>query len=170
MSTAQVALGITQTILALLGPSADGTAMLANIARRPFLAFLLAAGSPSVYFKYLLAITAVVNIVIMNWELGFKTVCIFWSHSVIGPSLWAVGAILTDLLSNVSLSLQMRRYPTDKPKPDFVSRVGPVDWFCGLLSRFRDLTRTEFEPASAQVRMGVNIGIFEEGKALIIAD
>lgn len=49
-SSAQVLLGVAPTILALMGPSTDETAVFLLIARRPFLFILLACGSPSVYF------------------------------------------------------------------------------------------------------------------------
>jgi hypothetical protein len=49
LQTAQIILGLTPTVLAILGASSDETALLAVIGKRPLLAFLLAAASPSVY-------------------------------------------------------------------------------------------------------------------------
>jgi len=49
MAGAGVLLGLTPTILAAVGSSADETAMLFDLSRRPFLAVLLAAGSPAVF-------------------------------------------------------------------------------------------------------------------------
>jgi len=49
MAGAGVLLGLTPTILAAVGSSADETAMLFDLSRRPLLAILLAAGSPAVF-------------------------------------------------------------------------------------------------------------------------
>lgn len=51
MTAAQVLLGVMPTVLAVMGPSTEEMSMLANVARRPLLALMLAAGSPSVYFS-----------------------------------------------------------------------------------------------------------------------
>lgn len=50
MTSAQVLLGLAPTILALLGTSTEGAAMMAVFGRRPLLSLLLALGSPNVYF------------------------------------------------------------------------------------------------------------------------
>ena len=49
MASAKVLLGLTPSILATLGSSADETSLLFIIARRPLLALCLAAGSPAVF-------------------------------------------------------------------------------------------------------------------------
>lgn len=49
--SAQVLLGLTPTILAILGASTDESATLAVVGTRPLLSFLLACGSPSVYLS-----------------------------------------------------------------------------------------------------------------------
>ncbi|KAK4196161.1 hypothetical protein QBC40DRAFT_258315 [Triangularia verruculosa] len=51
MTAAQVLLGVMPTVLSVMGPSTEEMSMLANVARRPLLALMLAAGSPSVYFS-----------------------------------------------------------------------------------------------------------------------
>ncbi|KAH6869066.1 hypothetical protein B0T10DRAFT_419025 [Thelonectria olida] len=51
MTSAQVLLGVMPTVLALLGPSHDEIAMLANVGRRPLLAAGLALACPSTYFS-----------------------------------------------------------------------------------------------------------------------
>ena len=51
MSASQVLLGVTPTILSIIGPSVEESAILYIVGRRPFLAWLLALGSPSVYFS-----------------------------------------------------------------------------------------------------------------------
>ena len=49
MASAQVLLGLTPSMLAVLGPSTEETALLCVIGRRPALAMLVAAGSPAVF-------------------------------------------------------------------------------------------------------------------------
>ncbi|KAL1861623.1 hypothetical protein Daus18300_008739 [Diaporthe australafricana] len=49
VSSAQVLLGVTPTILAVLGASASELSMVSVVAQRPLLSFLLALGSPSVF-------------------------------------------------------------------------------------------------------------------------
>ncbi|KAI9766021.1 MAG: hypothetical protein M1839_005270 [Geoglossum umbratile] len=49
LGSAQVMLGLTPTIIALLGASSEEVCLLALIGRRRFLALLLAAASPSIY-------------------------------------------------------------------------------------------------------------------------
>lgn len=51
MSSAQVLLGVTPTILAILGSSYTELALLNIVAKRPMLSYLLALGSPSVYMS-----------------------------------------------------------------------------------------------------------------------
>jgi hypothetical protein len=47
--SAQVLLGLTPSMLAVLGPSTEETSLLFVIGRRPFLALCIAAGSPAVF-------------------------------------------------------------------------------------------------------------------------
>ena len=49
MASAQVLLGLTPTMLAVLGPSTEETSLLFVVGRRPFLALCLAVGSPAVF-------------------------------------------------------------------------------------------------------------------------
>jgi hypothetical protein len=49
LATSQVILGLTPTILAVMGASTEEAAMLSVVGRRPLLAFLLSAASPSVF-------------------------------------------------------------------------------------------------------------------------
>jgi hypothetical protein len=51
MSASQVLLGVTTNILSILGASVEKSAPLFIVRRRPVLAWLLALGSPSVYFN-----------------------------------------------------------------------------------------------------------------------
>ena len=144
MTSAQVLLGIMPTVLALLGPSSEEMSMLSNVAHRPLLALLLAAGSPSVYFsrafeyhdvsdilrdhpsrlpqwrpekwyslavisslEYLVALSAVTNIVVMNWELGVKTICNFWTNGIFPSTVWVVMGLITHFGGTVVLRLRL---------------------------------------------------------------
>ena len=49
MASAQVVLGLTPTMLAVLGPSTEETSVLFVVGRRPLLALCLAAGCPAVF-------------------------------------------------------------------------------------------------------------------------
>lgn len=49
LSSAQVILGLTPTILAIMGPSSEEFGVLSVIGARPILAFLLAIGAPAVF-------------------------------------------------------------------------------------------------------------------------
>jgi hypothetical protein len=49
LQSVQIIIGLTPTILAILGASSDETSLLAVIGKRPLLALLLASASPSVY-------------------------------------------------------------------------------------------------------------------------
>src|SRR3989442_1513997 len=51
MSASQVLLGVTPTILSILGSSVEESSLLYVVGRRPGLAWILALGSPSVYFS-----------------------------------------------------------------------------------------------------------------------
>ena len=49
IGSAQVLLGLTPSMLAVLGPSTEETSLLSVVGRRPLLAILIAAGSPAVF-------------------------------------------------------------------------------------------------------------------------
>ncbi|KAH7303273.1 hypothetical protein B0I35DRAFT_446885 [Stachybotrys elegans] len=49
MSSAQVLLGVTPTILAYMGPTAQELSLLSVVAKRPFLSFCLSLGSPGMH-------------------------------------------------------------------------------------------------------------------------
>ena len=49
LSSAQIILGLTPTVLALIGASSEESALMAIIGKRPFLTFLLSVSSPSVH-------------------------------------------------------------------------------------------------------------------------
>ena len=161
LSTAQVLLGVAPTILAILGPRSDEMSTLFWIGRRPLLFFVLAFGSPSLYFgrafeyvsptlflgdkvnaekvltrmeylpvsgvkrtatsnaiatavEYALAVAAVANIAVLNYELGSRTVCIIWSSSVLAPMVWGIAGIFNHVLGAVMLRTRIRRIDADE--------------------------------------------------------
>ncbi|KAM7195840.1 hypothetical protein V8F33_006489 [Rhypophila sp. PSN 637] len=207
MTSAQVLLGVMPTVLAILGASTEEMSMLSNIARRPLLALLLSAGSPSVYFsrafeyhdpavilsdhparlpqwrprrwfsicgiaavEYAVAIIAVGNIVIMNWELGIKTICAFWTDSILAPTVWAVIGVLTHLLGMLVLRLRGRgtHGKAGRSKRDSVwKRVG--NWIKSIPTRaWMILSTTEGIPAAAEGYQ-VRIVTFVERKTFLVA-
>ncbi|KAK4209360.1 hypothetical protein QBC37DRAFT_245192, partial [Rhypophila decipiens] len=187
MTSAQVLLGVMPTVLAILGASTEEMSMLSNIARRPLLALLLSAGSPSVYFsrafeyhdpaeilsdhparlpqwrprrwfsisgiaavEYAIAIIAVGNIVVMNWELGIKTICAFWTDGILAPTVWAVTGVLTHLLGMLVLRLRL------------------VGWRGKDAEAWIILSTTEGIPAAAEGYQ-VRIVTFVERKTFLVA-
>lgn len=183
MTSAQVLLGVMPTVLAFLGASTEEMSMLSNVARRPGLALLLAAGSPSVYFsrafeyhdpgviladhparlpqwrprkwyaiggismlEYLVGIFACGNIAVMNWELGVRTICSFWTDGVLAPTVWAVAGIITHLLGMLALRLRLVgwrgkdaawvRQQADEKQEKEGERVLPVE---GEIRGYRDV-------------------------------
>lgn len=193
MSSAQVLLGLTPTILALLGTSTEEAAMMAVVGRRPVLSVLLALGSPSVYFgraleeynpvttlkmpaerfrtiradgrtkvvinilEYLIALGAVINIGLLDWQLGVRTVCTFMSYTPLGPMLWGVLVIPVHLLGCLVVRLRVRRVMSGE---DEARRITFTDWVCDLPNRAAYVFSTVFTPSAAQD--GVRVAVFPE--------
>lgn len=145
---AQVLLGLTPTILALLGASSDELAMLSNVAHRPVLAALLATGNPSVYLarafeyydpkedlkgkegrltqrkpscayaylivtaEYTIAMAAVVNVALISYDLGTKSISSFMSDNVLGPMTWASLVIPIHIGGIISMRYRVRTRKT----------------------------------------------------------
>ena len=69
--------------------------------------------------EYILAIAAVANIFMLCHDLGTRTVCIFWSSAVQGPTgTWVMAGIVSHLLGALTLRTRMRRldhYPPSVP-------------------------------------------------------
>jgi len=153
MQSAQVLLGLTPTILAILGASTDESATLAVVGKRPLLSLLLACGSPSVYLsrafefkdpleilskhrpqrysqaslgnkshafllvaEYVLALTAVANVAVVNWQLAIQSVCGFETEFILMPLIWSTTIILVHLAGNFWLSLRVERVRKDQPR------------------------------------------------------
>jgi hypothetical protein len=235
MTNAQVLLGIMPTVLALVGASTEEMSMLANVGRRPLLALLLAAGSPSVYFsrafeysgpreilsetpdrmqqwrprnwfskllvsgpEYIIALAAIGNIAVMNWELGVRTICSFWNDAIIAPTLWACLGVVLHVLGTFVLRLRLRGWrgreeevrrakheaeekkkAADKARKAGAGRnqdpFGLLEalclvggWFFGVPKRFCGILRTEFVPSAAEP-FEVRILQFKETKTFLVA-
>ncbi|KAI1344303.1 hypothetical protein F5Y15DRAFT_366118 [Xylariaceae sp. FL0016] len=197
MSSAQVLLGLTPTILAVLGPSTDELSVLTVVAQRPGLATLLALGSPSVHMgrafehrdplsqlrerkgrlrqwkpqgwkrwvfaglQYALAWAAVANIATLNWQLGLKTVCAFWSETIVAPLIWGVLAVPIHILGTLIFRLQVRRVH----KNEQAERINFKRWLYGTLGRAKRLFWTEPMPSASQEDLYVMV--FEERRLLV---
>ncbi len=176
MSSAQVLLGLTPTILALLGASTEELSLLSVVARRPGLATLLSLASPSVFVsrafefgdpaamlqdregrlrqfsprnarywlltvgEYVVALGLGVNIVFVNWDLGQKTVCTFWSDNILAPTLWGVLVFFIHVGGGVLMRIRARRVFEDPIEGDKLHQVvTPSQWFRGLWRRLLSL-------------------------------
>jgi hypothetical protein len=142
MAAAAVVLGLLPTTLGLVGSTTMEVGLVAL--RRPFLAFLLAAGAPAVspirtfdyvdpkellqkkpgsvkvfsmgptkkpaiaLMQYVIAAAAVLNLVIVSYELCICTVSSFAPETAYEPALWASLAIAVYLFGCWSIYLLVR--------------------------------------------------------------
>ncbi|KAI1336488.1 hypothetical protein F5Y15DRAFT_393895 [Xylariaceae sp. FL0016] len=195
-ASAQVLLGVTPTLLALLGPSMDELALLTVVGRRPFLSLLLSIGSPSVYvnrafeyhdpaellrshprryrlslepsyrkqwaiviLQYTFAMAAATNIATLNWQLGLRTVCAFWTQTTFAPLVWAILSVPIFIAGTVSLRLRMRRMELDLSSDEIVP-IGFIQWFRSLPRRLPDAWKNEWVPVIAQGK--IRVILFDE--------
>lgn len=195
MSSAQVLLGLTPTILAFLGTSTEEAAMMAVVGRRPLLSLLLALGSPSVYFgramaeyhpldmlkmpagrfrsiytdggtkvlinivEYLVVLAAVVNVGMLEWQLGVGTICSFLSWTPLGPLMWSLLALPIHLLGCLVVRLRIRRVlgGIDDENTDVTLKT----WVLDLPGRAKYVFANVFTPSAAQ-KGGVRVKVFPE--------
>lgn len=217
MGSAQVLLGIMPTVLALIGASTEELSMLACVGRRPLLAFLLSAGSPSVYFgrafvyhdpveilqdrkyrlrqarprsprtrvaiavaQYALALLTFANIAIMNWELGVKSICLFWTFGIEASILWACLGVMVHMWGCLVLRLRLRGFRgrhLGEVKEVVKARQAnvwsfPVEvwsWIARLPGRITNLAETEFVPCAADGYKAMIIQ-FVERKTFLVVD
>ena len=142
MAAAAVLLGLLPTTLGLVGSTTMEVGLIAL--RRPFLAFLLAAGAPAVspirtfdyvdpkellqkkpgtvkvfsigpakklaitLLQYVVAAAAVVNLVIVSYELCICTVASFSPETAYEPALWAFLAVAVHFFGSWSVYLRIR--------------------------------------------------------------
>ncbi|KAI1114746.1 hypothetical protein F5Y14DRAFT_162074 [Nemania sp. NC0429] len=182
MASAQVLLGLTPTILALLGPSPMELSLLTIIAKRPFLALLLALSCPSVYLgrafdstppldilkerpgrrpqwrpkglkryglvvaQYLLALGSLTNVAVLYYQLGVRTICIFWSNGTVVPLIWGLFALPIHVCAAIAFRLQARRLYSD----DDLKRRSFRGWIGGTKKRIWETLKAEPVPAALQ--------------------
>ncbi|KAI1160954.1 hypothetical protein F5B18DRAFT_471267 [Nemania serpens] len=197
MASAQVLLGLTPTILALLGPSPMELSLLTVIAKRPFLALLLALACPSVYLgrafdstppldvlkerpgrrpqwrpkglkrlglviaQYVLALGSLSNVAVLYYQLGVRTICIFWTNGTIVPLLWGLFVLPIHVCAAIVFRLQARRLYSD----DVLKRGSFWGWIRGTKKRIWELRKTELVPAALQKE--IYIITFPETKKFI---
>lgn len=197
MASAQVLLGLTPTMLAVLGASTEELNLVSVVARRPILATLLALGSPSVFvsrafeysdpvgmlqdrggrraagrlhsrfgrwvlltIQYICAIGAMANVGLLNWDIGSKTICSFWSNNPLAPAIWGVMVLPIHAVGGIIMRLRVRR---DSDRRQYDGSHTSKQWFAALPSRIRDiLHRTEGFPAISQ--SDIYITAFKERK------
>ncbi|CAJ2503440.1 Uu.00g108340.m01.CDS01 [Anthostomella pinea] len=199
-ASAQVLLGITPTLLALLGASTEELAMLTVLGRRPLLALFLSIGSPAVYVsrafefhdprqplrdrcgryhlfrpaskasrwalaaaQYAVALAAAANIATLNWELGVRTACTFWTETIFAPLLWGILSVPIHIAGTLALRLRVRR--TTRGAGDDDVRYTFAQWLRATPRRVAGLARSEWTPCAAQDEL--RVVAFDEGKTFI---
>ncbi|KAK4639704.1 hypothetical protein QC761_710690 [Podospora bellae-mahoneyi] len=197
MTAAQVLLGVMPTVLAVRGPSTEEMSMLANVARRPLLALMLAAGSPSVYFSrafeyhdpaQILHDHPSANIATLNWELGVKATCTPWTNRTFGPTIWALLGLVVYIFGTIGLRLRVcgwrgpkkevleavkRKEEAAKRKEESAfhirERLAPAGaWISSIPRRLLGLLKTEPIP-SALEDYDVRILTFQESNLFLVA-
>jgi hypothetical protein len=96
--------------------------------------------------EYTMALLAVVNIALLNWNLGLMTVCTWMSDTVVAPMIWSILVVPIHLAGGVSLRLRFRRVSSK----DDVRKIGPKEWIRGLPARLKDMCEKELVPSAAQ--------------------
>ncbi|TRX89604.1 hypothetical protein FHL15_009513 [Xylaria flabelliformis] len=201
MSSAQVLLGLTPTIVALLGPSPTELSLLTVIARRPGLAILLALACPSVYlsrafdstspldilkerpgrlkqwrpkgwrkfglviFQYLVALGMLANVSVLYYQLGVRTICMFWSNATVVPLVWGMLVLPIHIAATVVFRLQARRAYSDESSLHALQSYSFKQWLKDSKKRVLELRKTEFVPAASQ--QNVFVYTYSESKVLI---
>ncbi|KAI0553053.1 hypothetical protein F4679DRAFT_33594 [Xylaria curta] len=201
MSSAQVLLGLTPTIVALLGPSPTELSLLTVIARRPGLAILLALACPSVYlsrafdstspldilkerpgrlkqwrpegwrkfglvvFQYLVALGMLANVAVLYYQLGVRTICMFWSNATVVPLVWGMLVLPIHIAATIVFRLQARRAYSDESSLHALQGDSFKQWLKDSKKRVVELRKTEFVPAALQ--RGVFVFTYSESKLLI---
>ncbi|GAP90786.1 hypothetical protein SAMD00023353_4700430 [Rosellinia necatrix] len=204
MSSAQVLLGLTPTILALLGPSSAELSLLTVVARRPFIALLLALACPSIYLsrafeqsnpldilndrpgrisqwrfqggkrwafcllQYAIIIGALSNVGTLYYQLGVRTVCMFWPNGTITVLVWGLLVWPIHVLSSFAFRLRARRTYSHENRNEPVRFGGLWPWLKYSGPRIREAWKTELVPAVSQEDM--YIVTFDESIALIVVN
>ncbi|KAI1755512.1 hypothetical protein F4782DRAFT_488797 [Xylaria castorea] len=186
MSSAQVLLGLTPTIVALLGPSPTELSLLTVIARRPGLAIILALACPSVYLsrafdstspldilrerpgrlqqwrpkgwrrsglvvvQYMVALGMLANIAVLYYQLGVRTICMFWPNGTVVPLVWGMLVLPIHIAATIVFRLQARRVYSDETSLHALQGNSFKQWLKDSKKRVLELRKTEFVPAALQ--------------------
>ncbi|OAL21556.1 hypothetical protein AYO22_07952 [Fonsecaea multimorphosa] len=155
MAAAAVLLGLLPTTLGLVGSTTVEVGLVAL--RRPFLAFLLAAGAPAnkadgptngfgvSLFQYVMAALAVVNLAFVSYEVCVRTICSFAPETAYLPALWAFLTVAVHFFGTWSVYCRTRI----TTKADGKTPAGLWQVLCA-----------EFTPSAS--RQGANLEIKEE--------
>ncbi|KAI0455353.1 hypothetical protein F5B21DRAFT_472040 [Xylaria acuta] len=201
MSSAQVLLGLTPTIVALLGPSPMELSLLTVIARRPGLAILLALACPSVYlsrafdstspleilkerpgrlqqwrpkgwqrsalvvFQYMIALGTLANIAVLYYQLGVRTICMFWPNGTVAPLVWGMLVLPIHIAATIVFRLQARRVYSDETSLHALQGNSFEQWMKDSKKRVLELRKTELVPSATQ--KNVFVIVFSETRLLI---
>ncbi|KAI3331721.1 hypothetical protein HD806DRAFT_478111 [Xylariaceae sp. AK1471] len=205
MSGAQVLLGLTPTVLALLGPSSAELSLLTVVARRPGLAAMLALACPSVYlsrafdqsnpldilkerpgrlaqwrlkgwkrwflvlFQYGITLIALSNLATLYYQLGVRTVCIFWPNGTIAVVVWGVLVLPVHVVGTFIFRLQAQRAYREESLLEPLRLDSFRQWWKWIKHSPRrafEMRKTEIVPAASQDDM--YIIPYGESKMLIL--
>ncbi|RYC55194.1 hypothetical protein CHU98_g11015 [Xylaria longipes] len=178
MSSAQVLLGLTPTIVALLGPSPTELSFLTVIARRPILAILLALACPSVYLSRAFDSTSPLEILkerpgrLQQWRpKGWrKSALVVFQYTVALGMLANVAVLYYQLgvrtiSATIVFRLQARRVYSDETSLHALQGNSFKQWIKDSKKRVLELRKTELVPASTQ--KDVYIIMYNESVPLI---
>ncbi|KAI5924581.1 hypothetical protein F4810DRAFT_664254 [Camillea tinctor] len=114
------------------------------------------------FCEYALAIMAVVNTALLDWDLGIKTICSFLSDTVIAPTIWGLLAVAIHIVGTITLRLRVRR---EYGPRDAGEGTTFTDWLWRTPDRLKEICRWEFIPSVAQG--SIRVKTFPETKTFI---
>ncbi|KAK4188574.1 hypothetical protein QBC35DRAFT_495842 [Podospora australis] len=132
--------------------------------------------------EYIVAVGMIGYVAHINWQLGVRTTCAFWSDNVFAPMVWALLGIVVHFFGMVVLRLRLRGW---RGRPEDVGQreeevhmmnlnrgnrnglLGIVRWCRGISGRAMSIAKTEFEP-SAYANYDSRIVTFQESKTFLV--
>ncbi|KAI1816652.1 hypothetical protein GGS20DRAFT_201955 [Poronia punctata] len=112
--------------------------------------------------QYVLALAAVTNIAVLNWQLGVGTLCAWWPETIFGPLVWGVLSVPIHLGGIFSVRLRLRRVNT----VDGEGYISPGEWVRGIPRRLLGFAKTEWIPGICQD--DIRTISFAEGKTYVV--
>ncbi|KAK0616872.1 hypothetical protein B0T14DRAFT_589169 [Immersiella caudata] len=132
--------------------------------------------------EYAIAVGALANIAVINWQLGVGTICAFWTDGIFAPTLWACLGIIVHILGTVVLRMRLcgwrgrgeapgafiKEFSPDntRPPPSRATRIW--EWIQGIPTRLSGIAKTEFIPSAAE-RFDMRIKEFVESKLFLFS-